>query len=820
MKKLKYVLLSLLLLLSVSNLKAEEIKTFNFLDINNNIITSQKLKDGDKLYEPEVAKTIDNKKFIGWYDGEEKFTSFNEELKINDYKTVNLKAKYEDAIYLFYHDQNGYVVKAVEVEKNSNVEITPNYPIIETNKLTTKHMGWKLAGSDEDISGTFMVGDKSLNLYPIVKEGYWVTYDTNGGSLISNEYIPIDSISKLAPKPSDPIKTGYKFTNWYEDSSLTKEFDFTKEINKSLTLYAKWEPAEVNYLVRYYYEYQKDINNDTWDYKLAIEEKKTGLTGSLASYDAAYIYNNINIDRYGYELDEELSDSDIIIQSDGSTIINVYYRAKEFSIKFKYKLNDDTEKVIYKEKVKFSKDLKYLWDEIEADGVLNDNNAFASETDSSKFYIGYNSRTSKASYNESWVLRSINGTYYGINIFTETLEKEEVDDVKYFNNKSLRASGTYQELNQGSFIEHTGEPDTRTYTLLKSKGAFMNSKPEYTEFVISPNSYEGFILRMDISDGHYFRYADNHSDPYFRGHYGIKCGFSSSYHNIYSPQGGYKIYAGKDNLVNVYYIRLKYKISFNNTNEDVLEDIMDIPYEKPLSTYKPENYVEGVTKYVDETGRVFVFAGWYIDNDYKNKFDFDSIMPAFDLNLFAKWEPEKLKVTFNENGGTEVEDIDEISYGEQVKEPEISREGYIFLGWSFNGKPYNFSSAIKEDLILNAEWRSIDAYKVKYDLNGGSGNINDDNLYYEGNNILVRDFKNIKAPKNKVFLGWENSFDNNLYYPNSLSYMAIDGVTLKAKWGEIVPPNTSASKSNNSIYLIITLISILGTSTYLYKKRI
>lgn len=38
-----------------------------------------------------------------------------------------------------------------------------------------------------------------------------------------------------------PVKEGYEFLGWYEDSAYTVEFDFDKDIKKDTTIYAKME---------------------------------------------------------------------------------------------------------------------------------------------------------------------------------------------------------------------------------------------------------------------------------------------------------------------------------------------------------------------------------------------------------------------------------------------------------------------------------------------------------------------------------------------------------------------------------------------------
>lgn len=82
------------------------------------------------------------------------------------------------------------------------------------------------------------------------KETYTVTFNTNGGSAVSEQKI---ETGNKATKPNDPSKTDYKFIGWYTDEALTKEFSFDTAITSNITLYAKWEAVqpEVTYEINY-----------------------------------------------------------------------------------------------------------------------------------------------------------------------------------------------------------------------------------------------------------------------------------------------------------------------------------------------------------------------------------------------------------------------------------------------------------------------------------------------------------------------------------------------------------------------------------------
>ncbi len=63
------------------------------------------------------------------------------------------------------------------------------------------------------------------------------------------------------------------------------------------------------------------------------------------------------------------------------------------------------------------------------------------------------------------------------------------------------------------------------------------------------------------------------------------------------------------------------------------------------------------------------------------------------------------KITFNSDGGTEVESQTVSAGGKVVKPQNPEREGYIFLGWYLGGEAWNFTgSVVTEDITLTAGW--------------------------------------------------------------------------------------------------------------------
>lgn len=83
---------------------------------------------------------------------------------------------------------------------------------------------------------SFTYKGTTYTLYKDVK--YNVTFDSNGGSNVSNQSV---QNGQKVNRPADPTKEGYTFLGWYKDSQFNNSFNFDNEIVTSdLTLYAQF----------------------------------------------------------------------------------------------------------------------------------------------------------------------------------------------------------------------------------------------------------------------------------------------------------------------------------------------------------------------------------------------------------------------------------------------------------------------------------------------------------------------------------------------------------------------------------------------------
>ena len=78
---------------------------------------------------------------------------------------------------------------------------------------------------------------------------------------------------------------------------------------------------------------------------------------------------------------------------------------------------------------------------------------------------------------------------------------------------------------------------------------------------------------------------------------------------------------------------------------------------------------------------------------------------------------DKVEVTFNYNG---LQKRQIVKYNSLVTAPSISdRTGYLFDGWYYGNRRYDFSNRVTSDIVLNAHYTK-DTYTITYDLDGAS----------------------------------------------------------------------------------------------------
>lgn len=291
--------------------------TFKFVDAKGNIVSKQTVKTGDTLITP-TAPDVAGKVFVGWYDGETKFEDFNTALTITETKTRTITAKYENALYVYFYNPAG--TQIMRTEKVGDHEVhgytDVSYDVDSTHKL----VGWAAErNGTENIADKITVpeGSTSVNVYAIIKEGYWISFDSDGGSIVDSQFV-LHGDNLVLDKSTTPTKPGYRFAGWYNDSGKVEN---GATVTNPMTLKAHWDAAQVNYTINYWQQKVTDDKNATdaqKTYEYVSAETKKATTGTKISATNSKTYK-------GFKYNANNSSKDVEISGDGTTIINVYY---------------------------------------------------------------------------------------------------------------------------------------------------------------------------------------------------------------------------------------------------------------------------------------------------------------------------------------------------------------------------------------------------------------------------------------------------------------------------------------------------------------
>lgn len=174
------------------------------------------------------------------------------------------------------------------------------------------------------------------------REYYLLTFDLGGG-------YGVEPIFAMFGTPvgdvGTPKRAGYTFAGWSLDG-VNQEALPSTILAKDSEYKALWTEYVSNYIVAYWLENPNDDGYSYWDSYL-VENVQTGtvvqatafedyLTGKTDNRDAIEVfYSEFNEEKTKTENGPN-KDGQVVISGDGSTVINVYFDRKEYTLKFYY----------------------------------------------------------------------------------------------------------------------------------------------------------------------------------------------------------------------------------------------------------------------------------------------------------------------------------------------------------------------------------------------------------------------------------------------------------------------------------------------------
>lgn len=649
----------------ITNENKVPLTTFNFV-VNGTTVSTQIVKSGDTLIAPTAPDMI-GQAFVGWVDeAGNSFTGFGKQSEITETTTRTITARYEAALYVYFYNPDG--TQIMRTEKVGDHEVhsytTVSYEVDSTHKL----VGWAA-----EKNGTTNIADKisvpadqtSVNVYAIIKEGYWVSFNSDGGSIVDSQFV-LHGDNLVLDKSTTPTKPGYTFDGWY--NGLTK-VENGATVTSPMTLTAHWKAAKVSYTVIHWWE-----NADDDEYSFHESQELQGLTGATTTAAAkSYTIKGKNI--HGKDTSDKVFTATTIeqktIKGDGSTIVNVYYKRKTYTMHFKKRQYSRTDLSTITKK----------WGQSISKKEWPAYNGNGNWQISDSRYLAY---TSTMPMNDS-TLWSTSGYYthkayyYVRNIEDTNYELHHTDVIK--SSSDYLTIGKEDCYAIAGFTYSYGDPGV--------DGEYNNSKFYYTR-----NSYSlRFInngkqdktvskkYEQSISNENYTPARPSSLPDYYE--------FDGWYDNELC-EGEKYVFNGKTmpaQNITLYAKWTAKKISLtynlNNPEGTVDKGTKKVAAGTIASTVLPSaSAIEG-----------YSFAGWYVadENGHMTNVAFnanDAILK--DTNVIGKWLYNgELKVKYVADGVEAPKDNNVYAGGAKATVANgVTKEGKKFLGWQLDGNVY------------------------------------------------------------------------------------------------------------------------------------
>ena len=218
-----------------------------------------------------------------------------------------------------------------------------------------------------------------------------------------------------------------------------------------------------------------------------------------------------------------------------------------------------------------------------------------------------------------------------------------------------------------------------------------------------------------------------------------------------------------------------------------------------------QTLVSGQAQYLNAncfTRTGYTFAGWNTEADgYGTSYNDTGLLWAeeiiSDMALYAIWEINTYTVIFDANGGSGEMYNQTFTYGESEKliPNTFYRTDYKFVGWATtpNGNAVctdemsvlNLSTQVNGTVTLYAVWTE-NIYIVKFDANGGNGEMSDISLIYD---VAEQLSANTFYRTGYTFVGWAVTPNGSVFYTDEEDVLNITTkdkttMTLYAVWKE------------------------------------
>ena len=757
--------------------------TFNFF-VNGEIVSTQIVKSGDTLIAPTAPDAI-GQAFVGWVDeAGNPFTGFGKQSEITETTTRKIIARYEAALYVYFLNPDGTQIMRTEKvgDHEAHNFTTVSYEVDSTHKL----VGWAAKKNGiENIADKISVpaDQTSVNVYAIIKEGYWVSFNSDGGSIVDSQFV-LHGDKLVLGKDTTPTKPGYSFDGWY--NGLTK-VENGATVTSPMTLTAHWKAAEVSYTINYWQQKVTDDKNatdaqKTYEYVEAVTKKAT--TGTKISATNSKTYK-------GFKYNANNSSKDVEISGDGTTIINVYYDRVLCTVNFHvdkggYLWSDwqitKTVTGLYGANLpEGAWDSSSYWTvgkgggtgcilltsfdfetagyadnqgNITTNGVVTTCN-FYRQGKSGSASVHYYNEQADGSYKLVQTIKIGGGTlnvhekYAGYDLYKYTTAKNPGTSSSYWE----KQEDVYDGLRLDDYPVSIASK-LKTYSLSYYNYNSVTKTEKNIKYTASLKSYENYTPARPSELPSYYLFGGWYKDK--------ACTTKFDFNTEKMPNANLQIYA----KWTAKKISLTYNL--NNPEGTVDKDTKKVAAGTIASTVLPSaSAIEG-----------YSFAGWYVadENGHMTNVAFnanDAILR--DTNVIGKWLYNgKLTVKYVADGVEAPKDNNVYAGGAKATVANgVTKDGKKFLGWQLDGNVYqpgqNFEvnkdlADDKNVITLTAVFGDSETSTI-LNYHPGNGNGEDQSVANLNNNVEVTlkntsDLSYTAPGKDYYFAGWATSMED------------------------------------------------------------
>ena len=741
--------------------------TVVFQDKDGGEIATVVAKNGESVSAP-AAPEVPGSKFVGWYAGDNK-VDFPFPVAITADVEMTVQARYDGALYVFFHSHDGSIVETRSGKTGDVISVSGvSYPLAEDQSIT----GWCTDTALTKPVNSVTLENSNIDLYAKVEGGYWITFESNGGSYVEPMFFAANTV---AQPPAAPVRHGYAFAGWYADKALDQPADFA-QIKVSTKLYAKWtERTDVQYTVQHMIE-----NADNDDYSLKETETKRGQTGALTRATAKK-YDGFTAQTITQET----------IQGNGSTMVKVYYKRNVYEVKFysnsytsgpfwNKTYHPATEYTSLRITAKYGANISSKWPTYEGSSnwATSDNgdtyqaNIDTMPLNGAKFYGPKKGNGSETAHYYAEVLPGETGTVYnGVTYKLHHSDTSPGEGYEVTKEDKYPITGfTYKE----------GTQNGRPYNNAK----FYYTRNTYNIVFVNGGSTVKTVqvkYQQDISDQDYTPTTPpkGKEDHTFDGWYeDSACTCEFVFEGETMPAYNITLYAGWEGRT--YTVTAHGKSNHAETVEKgdtVSSDLF--------------------ASVIPDVGEGETFMGWTEQQGSTRLFNFATQITR-DIHLYPViMDGKTYTLTYDANGGTgKVTDTNKYAkgtYARVVSGSGLTREGMIFLGWSTDQKAvspaYYPGGSVKIDgnTTLYAVWGTpTGKAAITYHSNFGNDQTRKSEDKPINSLITVEGYGNLNLPSRTgyEFTGWNTASGGSgtAYAAGATARLTAGGNNLYAQW--------------------------------------